>query len=67
MLYQRHTENIIIFYVQIPYIRKFYVWKIMRLKIMYNQIFAIINTRKINSTLKYKSQYTINNVKSKHV
>ena len=41
----------------------FYVWKIMRLKIMRNQIFAIINTREINSTLKYKLRYTINNAK----
>ena len=30
---------------------------------MRNQIFAIINTRKINSTLKYKLRYTFNNVK----
>ena len=41
----------------------FYVWKIIHLKIMRNQFFAIINTRKINNTLKYKLRYTINNTK----
>ena len=41
----------------------FYVWKIMRLKIKRNQIFAIINTHKINSMLKYKLWYIINNAK----
>ena len=35
----------------------------MRLKIMCNQIFAIINICKINSMLKYKLRYTINNAK----
>ena len=35
----------------------------MRLKIKHNQIFTIINTRKINSTLNYKLRYTINNAK----
>ena len=35
----------------------------MHLKIMRNQIFVIINTHKINSTLKYKLRYTINNTK----
>ena len=34
---------------------------------MRDQIFAFINTRKINSTLKYKLWYTINNTKSKRV
>ena len=32
---------------------------------MRNQIFAIINTREINSTLKYKLRYTINNARVK--
>ena len=39
----------------------------MCLKIMHNEIFMIINTRKINSTLKYKLRYAINNAKIKHV